>query len=140
MRRLALLAAIAALALAGCGKMNIIAVKRPVIPIYLCSVPRERPGRQCVHRFDAGRLIGLKLHAAEKLAEAHGYTVRVIAPLPRGAALLQDAKSNRIDVETSSFPSRRQRGRAARGTRLAARSLARTWFVREPPLPQVLTC
>jgi hypothetical protein len=76
-----------------------------VVPIYLCSAPRERPGGQCVHRFDAGRLIALKLRAAEKLAEAHGYTVRVVAPLPRGAALFQDAESNRIDVETSSFPS-----------------------------------
>jgi hypothetical protein len=65
-------------------------------------VPRERPGGQCVHRFDAGRLIALKLRAAEELAEAHGYTVRVVAPLPRGVALFQDAESNRIDVETFS--------------------------------------
>jgi hypothetical protein len=105
MRRLALLAVIAASALTGCGKTNIVAVKRPVIPIYLCSAPRERPGGQCVHRFDAGRLIGLHLRSAEKLAQAHGYTVRVVAPLPRGDTLYQDAESNRIDVETSSFPS-----------------------------------
>ena len=105
MRRLTLLAVIAALALVGCGKTDILAVRRPVIPIYICSAPRERPGEHCARRFDAGRLIGLKLRAAEKLAEAHGYTVRVVAPLPRGAALFQDAESNRIDVETSSFPS-----------------------------------
>jgi hypothetical protein len=105
MRRLALLAVIATFALVGCGKTNIVAVRQPVIPIYLCSAPRERPGEQCAHRFDAGRLIGLTLHPAEKLAEAHGYTVRAVAPLPRGAALFRDAESNRIDVETSSFPS-----------------------------------
>jgi hypothetical protein len=105
MRRLAFLAAFAALALAGCGETNIVVVKRPVIPIYICSVPRERPGEQCAHRFDAARLIGLHLRSAEKLAEAHGYTVRVVAPLPHGAALYQDAESNRLDVETSSFPS-----------------------------------
>jgi hypothetical protein len=105
MRRLAFLAAFVALALAGCGKTNIVAVKRPVIPIYICSVPRERPGEQCAHRFDAGRLIGLHLRSAEKLAEAHGYNVRVVAPLPRGDALFRDAESNRLDVETSSFPS-----------------------------------
>ena len=85
--------------------MNIVAVKRPAIPIYLCSAPREQPDDQCAHRFDAGRLIGLKLHSAEKLAEAHSYTVRAVTPLPRGVALFQDAESNRIDVETSSFPS-----------------------------------
>jgi hypothetical protein len=105
MRRLALLAVIAALTLTGCGKTNIVAVRRPVIPIYICAGPKERPGEQCVHRFDAAQLIGLKLRAAEKLAQAHGYTMRVVAPLPRGAALFRDAESNRIDVETSSFPS-----------------------------------
>jgi hypothetical protein len=105
MRRLTHLAVIAALALAGCGKSNIVAVRRPVIAIYVCSAPRERPGGQCARRFDAAQLIGLKLRSAEKVAQAHGYTVRVIAPLPRGAALYQDAESNRIDVETSSFPS-----------------------------------
>jgi hypothetical protein len=105
MRRLTLATVLTALALAGCGKTSIVAVKRPVIPIYLCSVARERPNGQCVHRFDAGRLIGLRLHAAEKLAQAHGYSVRPVAPLPRGGALERDAESNRIDVETSSFPS-----------------------------------
>jgi hypothetical protein len=106
MRRLALVAVSAVLAL-GCGKANIVAVKRPAIPIYICSVPRERPGEQCVHRFDAGRMIGLKLPAAEKLAKAHGYTVRSVAPLPREAALTQDYETDRLDVETSSFPSSR---------------------------------
>jgi hypothetical protein len=104
MRKLTL-AALIAVALAGCGKANIVAVKRPVLPIYICSMSGERASGHCEHRFDAGQLIGMKVPAAERLAKAHGYILRPIAPLPPGAALFDDAQSNRIDIEVSSFPS-----------------------------------
>jgi hypothetical protein len=79
--KLALLAVIAAVSLAGCGKSSIVAVKRPVLPIYVCAIPGERPSAHCTRRFDAGQLIGLKLPAAERLAKSRGYTVLREAPV-----------------------------------------------------------
>jgi hypothetical protein len=97
MRRAAAAALIALIFLVGCGKSDIVAVKRPVLPIWICVVPRENPGEHCARRFDAGQLIGMRLPAAEKRAEAHGFTVRRVAP-GKGALTLE-YKSDRLDVE-----------------------------------------
>jgi hypothetical protein len=91
-------AVLVALCIGGCGKSNIVAVKRPVLPIYVCDNVRElRAVEGCAGRFDAGQLIGMRLPAAEKRAEAHGFTVRKVAP--GAGALLEEAESNRLDVE-----------------------------------------
>jgi hypothetical protein len=85
------------LAIAGCGKSSIVAVNRPVLPMYVCASPAERPGERCARRFDAGQLIGLRLPAAEERAHAHGFRVA-----PGHLILAMDAESNRLDVECDS--------------------------------------
>jgi hypothetical protein len=92
----------AVLVLGGCGKHDVAIVKRPILPIYVCGTFRESRSERCAGRFDAGRLIGLSLKDADRLAQTRGYVVRPVAPLPKGAALLDDYETNRIDVETSS--------------------------------------
>jgi hypothetical protein len=100
--KLAGVLAVAALALAGCGKADVAIVKRPVLPIYVCTNGPLRSPEGCDGKFDAGRLIGLHLHDAQRLARAHGYRVRPVAPLRKGAALTMDYETGRLDVETSS--------------------------------------
>jgi hypothetical protein len=46
-------------------------------------------------------LLGLKLSAAEKLAERHGLTVRRVKPLRSDELLTADVSFNRLDVETA---------------------------------------
>jgi hypothetical protein len=100
MRCRAALATLAILALAGCGKSNIVAVRRPVVPFYICV--QHSAGLSCPGKFDVGRLIGLTLAEAERLAERHHYTVRRIAAPGDHGALERDFESNRLDVECSS--------------------------------------
>jgi hypothetical protein len=91
--------ALSALALAGCGKGDIAFVHRPVLPIYVC----KEEVRPCPHPFDAGRLIGLTLPDAEKLAARYHYKVRKVAP--GSGDLTMEFLTSRLDVETDS-PSR----------------------------------
>lgn len=89
--------------LAACGGANVAAVRPPVVPIYACpSSGRLTEARETQNRegcFDAGRLIGMRLKDAERLAAAHGFTVRRAAPLEPGEVLTDDYVPSRIDVE-----------------------------------------
>jgi hypothetical protein len=87
------------LLLVGCGKRDVVAVRRPVKPIWVC-LQRFPPQRGCTHRFDAGLLVGLKLEAAGRLATVHGYKVERVAPLADGEYLILDFEPGRLDVET----------------------------------------
>jgi hypothetical protein len=102
MRKLAMLCGTATLLLAGCGKANLVAVKRPVKPIWICESFRLSRERTCPNRFDAGSLVGLRLRQAERLAAAHGYNVRRVAPLGEHEMLILDLESSRLNVETDS--------------------------------------
>jgi hypothetical protein len=101
MRRIITPTVVAALvlAVAGCGKSNIVAVRRPVLPIYYCLGRDEHAGEHCRGEFNAALLIGLTLAKASSLAKSHGYVVRREAPV-RGW-FFDDLvnSSNRIDVE-----------------------------------------
>jgi hypothetical protein len=92
------LALVVALALAGCGKSDIVAVKQPLLPIYVCSGLGYRSQR-CAQKFNAGLLIGLRLSRAERLAKTHGYVVQREAPVAGGFMSGLMYLSNRIDVE-----------------------------------------
>jgi hypothetical protein len=70
-----------AVVLAGCGKSDIVAVKRPLVPIYVCPNARERGLPRCAGRFDVGRLIGIPLDDAHRIGSAHGFDVQRGAPL-----------------------------------------------------------
>jgi hypothetical protein len=89
-------------AMSGCGKSSIVAVKRPAIAINVCQNVHDEGYDPCPGLFDVGRIIGLRLPAAEKLAESHGYKVRSVAPLGEHEALTADFESNRLDVECDS--------------------------------------
>jgi hypothetical protein len=102
MRVLALLVATLMLLLAGCGKRSLVAVRRPVKPIWICEISLLAQERACRDGFDAGSLVGLRLPAAERLAAAHGYKVSRVAPLAENEDLIADWESNRLDVETDS--------------------------------------
>jgi len=102
MRVLALSLAILTSLLAGCGKSDLIAVRRPVKPIWICQIGLTIHERDCRHRFDAGSLVGLRLPEAERLARTHGYHVQSVAPLAEHEGLTMDWQSDRLDVETDS--------------------------------------
>jgi hypothetical protein len=90
---------LAALALAGCGKSSIVTVRRPLGTIRVCdNLSSSEWG--CRHEFDAGALVAMSLPDARRLAKAHGYVVRRVAPLKHGEALTGDFRKDRIDVET----------------------------------------
>jgi hypothetical protein len=75
-------------------------VKRPVVVIYACEERAGLKGRRehCRAPFDAGRLLGLRMKHAERLAEADGLTVRCENP---GEAANDELAFYRIDVECS---------------------------------------
>jgi hypothetical protein len=95
----AVLVATLTLLVAGCGKGDRVAVRRPVKPIWVC-LNRLSPKRGCADQFNAGLLVGMKLEAAGRLAKAHGYEVRRVAPLADHEGLIMDYESSRLDVET----------------------------------------
>jgi hypothetical protein len=80
-RQLTLGLVVSAVTLAGCGKSDIVAVRRPVVPIYLCAHARKHEPQTCSGRFDAGQLIGMRLDDAHRIALAHGFNVQRGAPL-----------------------------------------------------------
>jgi hypothetical protein len=93
-------------ALAGCGKADLVRVARPARPHFVCWLAgplRKRPdgsfgwAKGCFHRFDENRLLGLTVTAAEQLAHANGYTLRVL-----GEFNTLDLQFRRLDVEASS--------------------------------------
>jgi hypothetical protein len=86
----------------GCGKSDLVAVRRPVKPIWICRIGLTIRERDCRHRFDAGALVGLRLPVAERVAHAHGYHVSRVAPLREHEGLIADWESDRLDVETDS--------------------------------------
>jgi hypothetical protein len=95
--RLTLGLVVATVVLSGCGRSDIggkdgtVVVKRPVLPIYLCRLTFDgHSNAPCRHRFNAGQMISLRLNAANTVVEAHGYSVRRVAPLARGEALTAD--------------------------------------------------
>jgi hypothetical protein len=87
--------------LGGCGKSSIVAVRAPLLPIYICPGIH---GRCEGERFDVGPVIGMVFTKADAFVKAHGYELRKIAPLGPGGALTADYNSGRIDVETSGIP------------------------------------
>jgi hypothetical protein len=99
MRSPALLFATLALSLTSCGKSNLVAVRRPVKPIWVC-VLRLGAKQGCDHRFNAALLVGMKLPGAQRLAGHNGYVLRRVAPLRGDEALTADERFNRLDVET----------------------------------------
>ena len=70
-------------------------------PFYVCRNDPRKTDRICVDRFNAARLVGLRLAAAERLAAQHGYVLRRAAPLRKGEYLRMDYESDRVEVETS---------------------------------------
>lgn len=77
----------------GCGKPNLVAIDRPSRPLYIC------PGEgRCSHPFDARRLLGLEMPAAEAAAKLHDLTVRPTKIDGRGVIITMDFETNRIDV------------------------------------------
>lgn len=102
MRVLALSLAISMSLLAGCGKSDLVAVRRPVKPIWICQGRLTIHQQSCRHRFDAGSLVGLRLTAAQRVAQAHGYHVSRVAPLGEDEGLIMDWELDRLDVETDS--------------------------------------
>ena len=104
MRKLTLGLIAFAVVLAGCGKSQIVAVKRPIVPIYLCPNAQERGRRTCAGRFDAGQLIGMPLDNAHQIAAAHGFAVKRGAPLTPDESLDDEIAgngTNLLRVETS---------------------------------------
>ncbi len=89
--------AIASLALLrGCGKADVAIVKPPLVPIYVC--PRAvGPRAICRHRFDAGKLIGMSLGQARRVAAAHGYALLRVAPAPEASIFM----GRELEVECS---------------------------------------
>jgi hypothetical protein len=87
------------MSLAACGKSNLVAVRRPVKPIWVCTVRFERK-QACDHRFNAALLVGMKLPGAQRVAQRDGYVVRRVAPLAEYEGLLLDYDTRRLDVET----------------------------------------
>jgi hypothetical protein len=89
MRRVALVAVIAvSLACASAAAAK---------PFEVCA-RRVWPSGRCVRRFDAERLVGLRLPAAERLAHRYGLTVRRVWPLAKDESLTEDDRPSRIDV------------------------------------------
>jgi hypothetical protein len=88
------------LGLSGCGKSGVVVVKRPAVVIYACDGRAGQKGRgeHCRGPFDAGRLVGLRMKDAERLAEVNGFTVRCENP---GEAANDELDFYRIDVECS---------------------------------------
>jgi hypothetical protein len=85
--------------LAACGSTTL-AIDRPSRPIWVCllSTPR-REG--CRDRFDARRLLGLSLPAAQRIARRRGYSVRRVKPLGPKEAVTMDLRYGRLDIETN---------------------------------------
>ena len=98
MRRLGCLLALV-VSLGGCGKSSIVAVRAPVLPMYICPGIH---GRCEGERFDVGPAIGMPFTKADAFVKAHGYELRKVAPGP--GDLTTDFSSGRIDVETSGVP------------------------------------
>jgi hypothetical protein len=92
---------LASLAFVSCGKSGIVAVRRPLETIRVCDNLSDSEWG-CRHEFDAGSLVGMSLPDAARLAEAHGYVVRRVAPLQKREVLTTDFRKDRIDVETDS--------------------------------------
>lgn len=87
-------------AVAGCGKSDVVAVKPPILPIYLCPNVRERNQKDCPGRFNAGRLVGLSFDKARHIAVAHGFGLKRVPPTPEErSSLVFDAVHNGILVE-----------------------------------------
>jgi hypothetical protein len=84
-----------AFALAGCGRTNLAVI--PKLPLYVCTNGPPR-GQPCRDRFDARKLLGLEMPAAEKLAHRRGLMVRPVEIDGHGATVTRDYVSNRIDV------------------------------------------
>jgi hypothetical protein len=66
-------------------------------PFYVCT-NRAQPSRRCLSRFDAERLVGLRLPAAVRLAHSYGLEVRRVWPLAKDESLTEDLRPKRIDV------------------------------------------
>lgn len=100
MRRLGCLLGLM-VSLGGCGKSDIVAVRAPVLPIYICP----GIGGKCDGKgFDVGPVIGMPFGKAEAFLMSHGYELRKVAPLGPGGAITGDRNTDRIDVETSGIP------------------------------------
>lgn len=90
---------LAVLAFASCGKSSIVTVRRPLEAIRVCDNLTDSEWG-CRHEFDAASLVAMSLPDAKRLAKAHGYVVRRVAPLLEHEMLMRDFRKDRIDVET----------------------------------------
>jgi hypothetical protein len=87
--------------LGGCGKSSIVAVRAPLLPIYICpGIHGKCDGK----RFDIGPVIGMPFTKADAFVRTRGYELRKIAPLGADGGITDDYDSGRIDVETSGIP------------------------------------
>jgi hypothetical protein len=115
MRLPGVLLAALALSLAGCGASRL-AIQHPAEPIYAktgchgVTVWRYYPPRRevarlsyirCPGRFDARAILGLTLLEGERVAAAHGASVRALKQDGYGPIPTLDEAPGRVDVDTT---------------------------------------
>jgi hypothetical protein len=100
--RRALLIGAIGLAIGGCGKHDYVTVVRPNHPVHsrLCARGHLFGNPPCYTNFDARRLLGLKLAAAERLARKYGLHTEVWSRDGYVGLHIADLEYGRIDVNT----------------------------------------